>query len=84
MHTYIISITGETPKKNLSSIGTMKRKIMEMIFVHKKVGSTSMKTPYRPMFGFYDSMKVGGIPNEIFPLVISATIRQFDDFQLKV
>lgn len=58
----------------------MKRKIIEMIVVHKKVGSTSVKTPYRPMFGFYDPKKVGGIPNEIFPLVINVTIRQFDDF----
>lgn len=65
-------------RDNLSSKGTMKRNIVEMMVVHTNNGSMSTKTPYRPMLGFQDSEKVEGIPNEIFVLVITATIRHFD------
>ena len=60
----------------------MKRNIIEMLDVHKKDGSTSMKTPDRPMPGVWDSEKVGGTPHKISPLVIIVIIRQFDVSQI--
>lgn len=59
-------ITEGAPRENLSSKGSMKLKIFEMIAVHKKDGSTLVKILYRPMLGFGDSKKVGGILNEYF------------------
>lgn len=56
----------------------MKRKIAKMFVIHKKNGSTSVKIFVWPMLGFRGSEKVGGIPNEIFPLVITITIEKFD------
>lgn len=74
---YIAAITGGVPRENISSKGTMKRKIFEMKFFYRKVAITSGKIRDRPMLGFCNSEKVGGIPNENFPLVITATVEKF-------
>lgn len=62
----------------------MKRKISELMAVHKKDGSTSPKTLDRPMLGFRDIEKVGGVLNDIFPLVITATVGHFDLSQILI
>lgn len=66
------------------SKGTMKRKIVEQMYVNKKGRSTSTKGPKRPMLEFLDSEKAGGIPNYFFPLVITATISDFDVSQILI
>lgn len=55
----------------------MKTNIAKMLVVHKKDGRSSVKTFDRPMLGFWDSKKVGAIANEIFRLMIIATIGKF-------
>lgn len=52
-------------------------RISEILSVHKKDTGTSINFFDRPMLGFWDSKKVGGVPNK-FPLVIIATIEKFD------
>lgn len=42
---YVASISRGTPWDNLHSNGTMKRKIIKMLVVHKKDGNSSVKTP---------------------------------------
>lgn len=81
---YIATIIGGGPRANLPSKGTMKRKITEMLFVHKKDGSTLVKTHDKVMLGFWNSKKVGGIPNEIFPLLITTIVEQFDISQILI
>lgn len=61
-------------RENLPSKGTIKRKIVETSVFHIKDASTSMKIPNQPVLDFGDSVKVGGVPNDIFPLVITTTI----------
>lgn len=81
---YIVAITRGAVRANLSSNGTMKRKITEMFPVHKKDRSALMKTLDRPMIRFLDSNKVGRTPNEIFPLVIIIMTVQFDASQILI
>lgn len=49
--------------ENLTSKGTMKRKITKMLVNHKKDGNTLVKTHGRPMLGFLYNEKVRGISN---------------------
>ena len=49
-----------------------------MLVVHEIDGNTSVKNFEQPMLESRDSKKVGGIPKESFPLVITATIEKFD------
>lgn len=60
----------------------MKRKIAELMVVNKKDISTSSKGPERSILGFLDSENIGGIPNDIFPLVITTTVSHFDVSQI--
>lgn len=60
-------ITGGAPGEKLSSKGTIKRKIGEVMVVWKNEGSSSPKFPNRPMLGVWDTEKIRGIPNEMFP-----------------
>lgn len=46
--------------------------------VSKEKGASSEEKPERPPLEFWDSEKVGEIPNENFPMVITATIAKFD------
>lgn len=59
----------------------MKSKIVKMI-VYCKESNMLAKFPDRPMLGFLDSEKIGGIPNKLFPLVIIATVGKFDISQI--
>lgn len=52
----------------------MKRKIEELMVVHKKDRSTSSKSPDKLMLEFWDSEKATRTLNDIFPLVIITTI----------
>lgn len=49
---YIVVITIGAPRENLPSEGTMKKKIVEMLVVHKKEGGIPTKTLDRPILGF--------------------------------
>lgn len=49
-----------------------------MMFIHKKDEGTSTKISDRLMLVFWDSEKIGGIPNDIFPLVITSIVGHFD------
>lgn len=51
-HPYISTIKEGTPRGNLPSKGTMKRKINEMLVFHKKDISFSVNIPSRTMLGF--------------------------------
>lgn len=62
----------------------MKIKIVEMLVVHKKDVSVPVKTPEQPMIWFWNSDKVGGTPNNIFPLVITTASGQFDISQIMI
>lgn len=55
---YISTITSGAPRSNLPSKGTMKRKIVEMLIVHKKYDGTSIKTHDRSMLELWDFEKV--------------------------
>lgn len=66
------------------SKGTMKRKIVEQMYVNKKGRSTLTKGLKRLMLEFLDSEKAGGIPNDFFPLVITAIISDFDVSQILI
>lgn len=63
---------------NALSNGTMKSRIVKLMIVDKKGRITSTKGPKRLMFSFLDSYKIGGVLNDIFPLVITSTISHFD------
>lgn len=63
---------------NISYKGMMKRKIVEILVVHKKDGGMSTKIADKLMLEFYDCDKNGGTLNEIFPLVITVTVGDFD------
>lgn len=78
----IVAITREAPRVNLFSKGTMKRKINEILAIHKKKESNSAKIPDCHMLRFGDSEKLGGVLNEIFPFVITSTVRKFDVSQI--
>lgn len=56
----------------------MKRKIIKILVVHKKDGSTSTKNFDMIMLRYWEYEKIGGTLNKIFPLVITSTIRHFD------
>lgn len=74
---YTATIFDGAPQGNLPSKGTIKRKMSEMMTVYKIKGSSLSKISDRPMLGFRDSKKVGGISNEFIPLVITTTIGKF-------
>lgn len=83
-HQYIAIITGSTLQVNASSKGTMERKITKLMGINKKGKSISIKSPKRPKLGFWDSEKVEGILNDMFPLMITITISHFDAFQILI
>lgn len=56
----------------------MKRKIVELVIIHKKGGGISSNTLDMTLLGFRDCNTIGGSRNEIFPLVITATVVHFD------
>lgn len=43
-----------------------------------KGGSSQYGIPNQDVLRFRDSEKVGGIPNELFSLVVTTTVGQFD------
>lgn len=53
-------------------------KIIELMVINKKEGSTSTRVIERLILGLCDNKKVGGIPNENLRLVITTTISNFD------
>lgn len=55
-----------------------KRRIIRLIAVSMEGGANYEEKPERLILRFYDGEKVGIIPNEKFPLVIIATIANFD------
>lgn len=81
---YINIVSEGASREDLPSKGTMKRNIDEMLVVHKRDANASMKTLDWPMLGFRNSEKVGGTPNEIFPLVITPIIKKFDFYQILI
>lgn len=62
----------------------MKRKIVELVAIRKKERNTSTKNPKRPILSFWNNEKVRGIPNEIFPLVITTKIANFEVFRVLI
>lgn len=77
-HKYIATIPRGTPRTSNSSKRTVKRKIVELMNVSKKEGNNSTKCQKRKILIFRDNEKTRGIPTEIFSLVITATIANFD------
>lgn len=49
-----------------------------MMIISKVQGETFTNKPYRPILGFVDEEKMGGIFNDIFPLVITTTMVNCD------
>lgn len=78
-HMYIAAITNRAPHTNPPSKGMIKIKIAErMVMVIYKGGGNSLpSTSNRPMPGFLKTKKVGEIPNELFPLVITTIVGHF-------
>lgn len=56
----------------------IKRIIVELMAHSKEDGEVFEPNTKRPIPRFRDSEKVSGIPNEGFPLIITATIANFD------
>lgn len=56
----------------------MKRKIVKLMAINKKEETIIEEKLKRPIHGFKDNEKVGRIPNEIFPLFITAVMENFD------
>lgn len=77
-NSYISSMTRGSPRSSMPSRGTIKRKIVELLSVNKKEGITSIVNPERLVLKFRDTEKVWGISNEIFPLVITVAIDNFE------
>lgn len=57
---HIAYIIEGAPKVNILSKGTMKRKIAELMVVHKKERITSTKAPDRSMLKFWDVEEIWG------------------------
>lgn len=55
----------------------MKRRIVELMVVNKKEGTTSNRESKRHIIGFKDSEKLDGITSDIFTLVIMETLVNF-------
>ncbi|MCI09265.1 hypothetical protein A2U01_0030349, partial [Trifolium medium] len=72
----ITSITGGPSNPKGWSGGTTKRKIAEMCSV--RTNTPNNKEGGRPMIGFNDDEYLGDNPNEIFPLIIIATMACHD------
>lgn len=64
------SVTIGLPKPRNSSKGTTKRRIIKLIAVSKKGEVIYEWKPERPVFGICENENVGGILNEIFPILI--------------
>ncbi|MCH87870.1 hypothetical protein A2U01_0008751, partial [Trifolium medium] len=58
------------------SAGTTKRRIAEMFSV--RMDASGSKGGGRPVLGFNDDEYPGGTPNEIFPLIVIATMARHD------
>ncbi|MCI06415.1 hypothetical protein A2U01_0027474, partial [Trifolium medium] len=67
------SIVGGMPPPRGPSKGTLKRKIANMFSVNTGM-SSQRKHSDRPVLGFSDDEYVGGTPNEIFLVIIMATM----------
>lgn len=74
---YITSIIMGAPRSSMSPKGAIKRKIVELMVVSIKKGSTLSTNPKRPFLEFRDNEKVRGISSKIFHLVIIVTISNF-------
>lgn len=72
------------PTKILRPRGQNKRKIIKLMVPNKKGGSTSTKSPGRPVFWFLRYQKGWVIPNDISPSVITSTIIHFDVSQILI
>ncbi|MCH98019.1 hypothetical protein A2U01_0019018, partial [Trifolium medium] len=70
------SITGGPSNPKGRSGGTTKRRIAEMCSVI--TDTTSSREGGRPILGFNDDEYPGGTPNEIFPLIVIATMAHHD------
>ncbi|MCI10036.1 hypothetical protein A2U01_0031127 [Trifolium medium] len=70
------SITGGPSNPKGRSKGTMKRRIAEMCSV--RTTDPSSQQNQRAVLGFDNNEYPGGIPNEIFPLIIIATMAHHD------
>lgn len=55
----------------------VKGKIIELVVMIKEEWTTSTKSSKRCVLGFYDSEKVEGVSNKIFPMVITSVISKF-------
>lgn len=80
----IASIMGGSPRVSNSSKSTVKMESVELMAVSKKQRITFTKSPKRPILEFQDNEKVGGIPNEIFPLVITVAIPNLDTSKILI
>lgn len=60
-HQHIAAITWGAPRENVPLKKTVKKKIVELKFVHNKYRNTLAKTLNRPMLGFQNNIKVRGI-----------------------
>lgn len=81
---YMTTITKGAPRESPSFKETMKRKIFEILVIHRKDVSTFTKILDRPMLGFFDFEKVGGFPNETFSLVIIVIIGKVDVYWILI
>lgn len=81
---YISSIIGEISRLNNPSKVAIKRQITEMMVVDKEKWESSTIKSERPILGFLDSEKVRGILNDVFPLVISVFVANYDFFQVMI
>lgn len=66
-HSYITSITICLPRQRNLSKGTIKISIIELMKIIREGDANYEGRPKRPILGFRDNKKVGGISNEIFP-----------------
>lgn len=57
---HIAAIAEGVPRENISSKGTMKRKIAELMAIYNKNRNTSAKTLNRPLLGLWNRDKVRG------------------------
>jgi hypothetical protein len=75
---HIASIIGGFPASSKPSKRTMKRRIDEMFAVTTGSIPPPKTTSKRPMLGFTDDEMLNNKPNEMFPLIIMATLDNFD------
>lgn len=73
-----------SPLSNTISKGTIKRRIGELMTINKKEDVSYEGKLKRRILRFKDSEKVGGIPNDIFPLVITTTIANLDVLRILI